>query len=173
MITIPSILSAVAYQTGVDAADIAGTCKTRRTTRARWMYCALCIRHTQASWHEIAGPLNKSHSMVSAWIRGHSAMNRHAVYGDLYERAWAMLGKPGVVNREPSSRKTGDGLCRVCMRPATTLDTEGDPSCHGCAAMEVAHEDEWEQYEPVIENARDEAKQRELVKRRMRRMEAA
>lgn len=41
-----------------------------------------------------------------------------------------------------------DDICRVCLRPATTVDSEGDPSCVQCAAMERAHEMDWEMFEP-------------------------
>lgn len=39
--------------------------------------------------------------------------------------------------------RNGD-VCLVCLRPATTRDSEGDPSCVQCAAMERAHEMDWE-----------------------------
>lgn len=160
------IAYAVSQATGVDLADIRSSTKLGAVTTARRIYASLCVRHTTATFTQIARGIGKGgHSSVVIWLEGHNARIRDDAYVALHDEAHRLLGRPSVV--DPASRPAKTiGMCAVCKRPATTRDSEGDRSCVYCKRVEDAHEPEWESYDTTEADAARKWSWRQSVERR-------
>lgn len=148
-ITPEMVITAVLRATGVDRNDLTGDTRAPAVVRARWMYSALCVRYTAASYPEIGAAIGKPHSSVFTHVRGHDRLINDADYGAIVAACHRLLGEPRPVERLPASRpewRGGRERCRSCGAEADGRDGEGDPACYRCiradagAAVQVWHE---------------------------------